>query len=264
MKPINSKIIEKVEIEEVDIVNLIIDSFEYSTTLKSEASSFDSSKNWNDNSSILVYPTTRDKRKRVSEQEVKQVFIQKLNEFRAKNLHKRFYYSVETPTTKVYRFKDKKAKVLNNPKEGDSDYRSARTDLCIYNLSFQRLYLIEFKANNVGAKELFQDFLKLSAEWQEKIINCYFIAVVDRHDNNTINNINKKVREAFVCLENKYKDEIHENASFIAYFFFYTLNEEGVSSSLCKLTFTYSFLTPSHPGCKISSCPLIVAQSLIQ
>ncbi|MFA5623718.1 MAG: hypothetical protein WC966_01490, partial [Bradymonadales bacterium] len=34
---------------------------------------------------------------------------------------------------------------------------------------------------------------------------------------------------------------------------------EGVSSSLCKLTFTYSFLTPSHPGCKISSCPLIVA-----
>ncbi|MGI5830716.1 MAG: hypothetical protein ACOX8U_11205, partial [Bradymonadia bacterium] len=149
-----------------------------------------------------------------------------LNEFRAKNLHKRFYYSVETPTTKVYRFKDKKAKVLNNPKEGDSDYRSARTDLCIYNLSFQRLYLIEFKANNVGAKELFQDFLKLSAEWQEKIINCYFIAVVDRHDNNTINNINKKVREAFVCLENKYKDEIHENASFIAYFFFYTLNED--------------------------------------
>jgi hypothetical protein len=93
---------------------------------------------------------------RISEQELRFIFVEQLNiEIGSNGSNWDVYYSVETPTIKKYYFK-------KNPPRCDKDGQSANFDLVIHNSFFERIALIEFKANNPDIHDYQKDFVKLT------------------------------------------------------------------------------------------------------
>lgn len=125
-------------------------------------------------------------RDRISEQELRFVFIEQLNKVARKH---KLYYSVETPTENAYVFsKDKEG-----PKVDKKNGVSARTDLVIHKIDndkFRRVALIEFKALNPVETNYQKDFCKLE---NEKCDLKYFIQIIKNSDTDTIDNIKKKI-----------------------------------------------------------------------
>lgn len=123
---------------------------------------------------------------RVSEQELKQIFIEQLN----KEIEKGWdvYYSVETPTEKKYRFKGK------DKPEQDESGRSANFDLVIHNNKFERIALIEFKANNPKPNDYLKDIVKLNEENYEGKVLRYFIQIVRNSNDRTKDNLQEKMK----------------------------------------------------------------------
>lgn len=123
---------------------------------------------------------------RVSEQELKQIFIEQLN----KEIEKGWdvYYSVETPTEKKYRFKGK------DKPEQDESGRSANFDLVIHNNKFERIALIEFKANNPKPNDYLKDLVKLNEENYEGKVLRYFIQIVRNSNDRTKDNLQEKMK----------------------------------------------------------------------
>jgi len=95
----------------------------------------------------LIFPIKRDRKRRVSEQEARMIYVNILNE-------NGLCYSVETPTEKVYIF------------SGRRGARSAQSDLTIYRYEngWRRAANIEFKAHNPTRKEIEKDIEKLTKE----------------------------------------------------------------------------------------------------
>ena len=124
---------------------------------------------------------------RVSEQELKQIFIEQLN----KEIEKGWdvYYSVETPTEKKYRFEGK-----DKPEQNESG-RSANFDLVIHNNKFERIALIEFKANNPKLNDYLKDLVKLNEENHEGKVLRYFVQIVKNSDKGTENSLQKKMKD---------------------------------------------------------------------
>ncbi len=95
---------------------------------------------------------------RVSEQELRFVFIEKFNKYRSKNL----YYSVETPTKDIYTFSKDKQKIPPVVGEG----QSGNFDMTIYKKdeegTCKLVGLIEFKAGSVDAQAFREVYVKLS------------------------------------------------------------------------------------------------------
>ena len=138
--------------------------------------------------SRIIFPKYRKDETRISEQELKQVFIEQLNkEIEYKDWD--VYYSVETPTEKKYRFKGK-----NNPEQDDSG-RSGNFDLVIHNNKFERIALIEFKANNPKSKDYLKDIVKLSEENCEGKVLRFFIQIVRNSNGTTKNNLHEKMKD---------------------------------------------------------------------
>lgn len=141
----------------------------------------------------LIYPKYREGRgtiRRISEQELKQVFIEVLNE--SKERHN-FFHSFETPTFNTYCF------------EGESP-SSGNIDVCLYEVFednsvklFKRKYLLEFKANN--REEFASDFEKLAneiaVEETNKPIETFFVHIVDGFDGGTKASLEEKYTYAF-------------------------------------------------------------------
>ena len=123
---------------------------------------------------------------RVSEQELKLIFIEQLN----KEIEKGWdvYYSVETPTEKKYRFEGK-----DKPEQNDSG-RSANFDLVIHNNKFERIALIEFKANNPKPNDYLKDLVKLNEENYGGQVLRYFVQIVKNSDKGTENSLQKKMK----------------------------------------------------------------------
>lgn len=125
-------------------------------------------------------------RDRISEQELRFVFIEQLNNVAREH---GLYYSVETPTENAYVFpKDK-----GGPKVDEKNGVSARTDLVIHKIDndkFRRVALIEFKALNPVETNYQKDFCKLE---NEKCDLKYFIQIIKNSDTGTIDNIKKKI-----------------------------------------------------------------------
>ena len=95
----------------------------------------------------IIYPCYSQKlgsgKTRISEQEIKQLFIQTLIEDKKND----FYFSVETPTEYRYVFKNKPKVVKSKEGIPNENPVSARFDLCLYRYQqneFTREYLIEF------------------------------------------------------------------------------------------------------------------------
>lgn len=136
----------------------------------------------------VIYKITKDIRKRVSEQEIKQIFIQLLNE------ENRFLYSVETPTFSEHHFL------------GVSP-RSGNIDVCLYVVNdkkIKRKFLLEFKANNKGSYE--NDFNKLAngsaSEEKNESIDTFFIHIVEPFHPSTKNAIIRDYKAALEHFKN--------------------------------------------------------------
>lgn len=166
---------------------LIVKAFEKTVLLKNELDEI----NFKNYKTRLVYPIKRksqDNDVRISEQEIKQIFIQVLNEE-----NHEFLYSIETPTFSEHRF------------TGQS-YRSGNIDLCLYivneaNSHAKRKYLLEFKALNSGPYE--SDFNKLAhgvvKEETNENIDTFFIHILSNFSSHTKKTI---IRDYKISLEN--------------------------------------------------------------
>ena len=113
--------------------------------------------------SRIIFPQKRNEETRVSEQELRFIFVEQLNKYLQSQEGREWniYYSVETPTYHAYRgFKS------GNPGVADIDEnaRSGNIDLCIHNKKGKRICLIEFKALNPIAADYSKDFCKLIEE----------------------------------------------------------------------------------------------------
>ena len=149
----------------------------------------------------VIFPRYSKQNIRVSEQELRCVFIQELCE---RGLH----YSVETPTIKKYTFTDK-----DNPKvydEKDSDCgESARIDLTIHDKNDlnKRLCIIEFKAHGGTSEHNYKkDLLKLYAEPDGSL--RYFIQIFESFNGGTSNSVKDKLKKSSEYIINKYGQNV--------------------------------------------------------
>ena len=147
--------------------------------------------------------------KRVSEQELRQLFIEL---FIRDDALKSYCYSIETPTIWDYTFtsKGKKCKptVVKGTDQSNAGGRRANIDLSIFD-GDNRVAIIEFKANNAGSFEHAKDFVKLSSEPGENLIRL-FIEIYTQTDADTLRSIHEKL------FMNKYGN-IGQNTLFYGY-----------------------------------------------
>lgn len=130
--------------------------------------------------SRIIFPKYRKDETRISEQELKQIFIEQLNK-EIENENWNVYYSVETPTPQEFCFSGKSP-------------RSANFDLVIHDSNFKRIVLIEFKANNVDKNNHDKDFEKLNnQEEKEDNVLTYFIEIVKNTNNGTYSSLHGKI-----------------------------------------------------------------------
>ena len=158
-----------------------------------------------DNGSRILFPKYRNGETRFSEQELRIIFIEQLN-IEIKEHKWDVYYSVETPTQYRYKFKGEETPlVFKDEKKG----RSAQFDLVIHDNKFNRIALIEFKANNASVAHHNKDFLKLEEEGSNSVFT-YFLEVVKSSDAGTKNSLNQKIStytgvfRCWSCSEKKY------------------------------------------------------------
>lgn len=127
-----------------------------------------------DSGSRIIFPQKRkDNETRISEQELRFIFVEQLNKEIGKEWN--VYYSVETPTKKEYGFTDPSKK------------ESGNIDLVIHDSNLNRIALIEFKANNPLPKAYQKDFEKLTTE-PDSVLR-FFLQIVENTSQRTINNI---------------------------------------------------------------------------
>ena len=115
--------------------------------------------------SRLIFPcyskTYRDGERRISEQELRFVFIEQFNKY-CEETGWDAYYSVETPTEWKYRFSGEAKPHKTKEKDG----QSAMVDVCIHDNQGSRVCLIEFKAGNPETFCYIKDLVKLQEEGQ--------------------------------------------------------------------------------------------------
>lgn len=133
--------------------------------------------------SRIIFPLKRDDTIRVSEQEMRFIFVEQL--YKEINKGWDVYYSVETPTRGTYNFKEE-------PKQ-DPNGQSGNIDLVIFNKQSQRIALIEFKANNPREHDYKKDFLKLNNKEEGEFAERFFIEIIKNDDKGTLNNIQGKI-----------------------------------------------------------------------
>ncbi len=135
-------------------------------------------------------------RSRVSEQELRFIFVEQFNKICDKYKEMApYYYSVETPTDYRYVFSKEKnprlAELGKKNEKGKQEGTSGNFDLTIHNEKGERIYWIEFKAAMPGQKDFSKDFLKLNQEAKQGM----FVHLLEAADKNTFNSLiqgNKK------------------------------------------------------------------------
>ena len=152
--------------------------------------------------SRIVFPKYSDGETRLSEQELRFVFVDIFNKYCASHFLN-WYYSVETPTVYKYKFSDKGHKI--EPVRDDENGQSAMIDLSIHDSKLNRIALIEFKALNPDESCFSKDFVKLE---NEPNVLTYFLMYVKSHDNGTIKSLKLKVdskadNTEFICYDLK-------------------------------------------------------------
>ena len=172
-----------------------------------------------DSKSRIIFPKKRDMTTRVSEQELRFIFIEQLNK-KIQEEGWNVYYSVETPTKDCYVFTKKKNDTRDVPRIAEKDEngkpvegQSASFDLVIHDANYKRIALIEFKANNASKHE--KDFCKLNNEIERKeddvIAETFFVEILKASDKNTYDSLKGKIKDykgIFRCYSLGEKSEI--------------------------------------------------------
>lgn len=148
--------------------------------------------------SRLIFPKysnlnkTNQNQVRVSEQELRFVFIETFSKYCDVN-HLEYYYSIETPSQYKYVFSEKIESGKSLPRiaeKNDDSSVSARFDMAIHNKDRIIVALIEFKNNESDPGKYEKDFIKLHAEKKDRI--CLFIDLIEASDSGTLENGIKK------------------------------------------------------------------------
>lgn len=156
--------------------------------------------------SRIVFPRKRGKEElRISEQELRFVFIEQFNQY-CRETGWNAFYSVETPTQWKYKFSEgKKPHKIADKEEGG---QSAMVDVSIHNNAGRRICLIEFKAGNPEGFCFDKDFVKLSEEGELG----FFIHLLETERIDTLGSVLSKVQPNrgtanFIChtIASKYK-----------------------------------------------------------
>ena len=152
--------------------------------------------------SRIIFPyscerETRTRETRISEQELRFIFVEQLNkEIADEGNAWDVYYSVETPTKgDKYCFPQKEKPYYNLDKDKDGKGDSANFDLVIFDNEFQRIALIEFKANNPSEHDHQKDILKLKQ--REEIVGNplrYFLEIVKKANRRTYKSLYNKIK----------------------------------------------------------------------
>lgn len=159
-------------------------------------------------SSRLLFPQLsplhRNGEIRVSEQELRFVFVEQFNKYCSEHILP-WGYSVETPTVHRYSFIDEE-----EPRMVLQGGTSASIDLCIHDENLKRIALIEFKAHNPCIAAFKKDFCKLE---QEQPKSSFFILLLEKCDNETEKSIKVKIssmskRTIFRCYSLQTGNEI--------------------------------------------------------
>jgi hypothetical protein len=182
----------------------------------------------------LIFPLKKsDDSNRISEQELRFVFVEQLNEEikgistdGKKSEEWDVYYSVETPTYYNYSFGDKPKDIIcyKAKKEG----RSGNIDLTIHDNKGKRIALIEFKFDNVTEHAFKKDFEKLHEEQDEKNKDFdplrLFVLMLNSFKENT----KSSIRDAKISPKSVNKD--YSNVYFCAY----SLEKGDVTNDILK------------------------------
>lgn len=162
----------------------------------------------------LVFPSYANEDKtRISEQELRFVFVEAFNEY-CKEKKLPLFYSVETPTRDKYSGFSKTKDSQSDPRQDDNG-RSAEFDMVIFELEdniLKRRCLIEFKANNASELEHKKDFVKLNtpkecenSDGEKDVMFRYFIEILGSYNKGTISSLQNKIKESkgnntiFIC-----------------------------------------------------------------
>ena len=186
--------------------------------------------------SRLIFPQYRDKSARYSEQELKQIFLHKIEN------NTNYFYSVETPTKHVYHFSDTEMPLVKENHEKDDKYESARFDVSLYskNNKDDLLTHVEFKYGNPDKKSgICKDFLKLVSEVkftnEKKNFFVHYLCVKTEKgwESKTFPSLFKKYCDSIVDIEKTLKNETNlKNVTIYLLCFF----EDSKSSSVYRFS----------------------------
>ena len=156
---------------------------------------FGNSSEFCESGSRIIFPKYSERYRngetRISEQELRFIFVEQFNKYCEKNSWNA-YYSVETPTEEKYIFSKKGDENCPHKVDGEGNGgQSAMIDLSIHDDKFERIALIEFKALNPKKSAFDKDFCKLSNE--PKSPATFFVMIVKSHDDDTIKSLREKI-----------------------------------------------------------------------
>lgn len=171
--------------------------------------------------SRILFPKKSKDETRISEQELRFIFVEQLNKEIGDGKNWDVYYSVETPTRDIYRFPEKEKPMCGKElEEKEIKGQSANFDLVIHDKEFKRIALIEFKANNASEHEHLKDLKKLTNPKEKEYDNnipTYFIEILKGADRGTFKSLHDKMERKeqvnFRCwaLERKGDHDITSN-----------------------------------------------------
>ena len=142
--------------------------------------------------SHLIFPANgSDEQTRISEQELRFVFAEKLSSICKRE--KKYWYSVETPTKEPYRFSDGQHNKID-PVIGEG--QSGNFDMAIHDGSRNKLCFIEFKAGESVSKQAFMEVLAKLANPEEREQDSlrYIIHMVkDKRSNQCAKNLEEAI-----------------------------------------------------------------------
>lgn len=145
---------------------------------------------YNASGSRIIFPCYSDRKRRISEQELRFVFVEQFLQY-CNDTKWDTYYSIETPTEFKYRFSSADNTQEKPHKTESNDGQSAMVDVCIHDKNGTRLCLIEFKAGNPYKFCYVKDLVKLYEEGKLG----FFVQVLERQNSGTQKSIKNKIKE---------------------------------------------------------------------
>lgn len=135
--------------------------------------------------SLIVFPEKKHPEEdRISEQELRFIFVEQFNKS-SKEKNNNLFYSIETPTVNYYDFSEPNSPRVISKEEHKKNGigRAANIDLVIFGKknekTLKRVALIEFKAHNPDKDDYLKDICKLINEEPNSACLKYFIQIVN-------------------------------------------------------------------------------------